>query len=175
MKTNFSAIIIAAFFAFGTFNNASAQGSGDIAKLNVAPGTSTTASASASALSSKAGSKAFKNFTKQFKDVPEADWFVSTDGGFVANFKAEAGPTRVYYNQSGKFEYSLTRYSAANIPSWIMNDVKNAFDGYRVICAEEVYVEGRTIFLVHIQSFTSSKTVRIENDEMEIIEDLLHG
>ena len=175
MKTNFFAVISSAIFAFGTFANASAQ-NGDVAKLNVAPRTTNNESAmAANVLSSKAGSKAFKNFTKQFKNVPEADWFVTTDGGFVANYKAEAGPTRVYYNQFGRFEYSLTRYSAANVPTDIVNSVKNAFDGYRIICAEEVYVGGQNIFLVHIQSFTSSKTVRIENDEMEIIEDLLHG
>jgi hypothetical protein len=176
MKKNLFAIIASASFAILTFTNAAAQqfNNGDVARINYTVNSAATESKSTAAMSSKAGSKAYKNFSKQFKAIDNADWFVTEDAGFVANFTSKASPTRVYYNSKGQFEYSITRHSAANTPSSITRNVKFAFDGYRVICSEEIVVEGKTVYLVHIQSFTSSKTIRIENGEMEVIEDLMH-
>jgi hypothetical protein len=53
--------------------------------------------------------------------------------------------------------------------------VKTVYYDYAILGAEEVLVDNKSIFLVHIKFDKYSKTIRIDEDSMEVIEDLVNN
>ena len=124
------------------------------------------------AKSSKMASRAVKDFQKSFKNVANANWFATAEGGFVASFKENEIKNGVYYNNNGRWMHTIKRYSEQQLPKSIRHMVKSTYYDYDIICAEEIEVNQQVIFLVHVKGKNNSKTIRISDDEMEVIEDL---
>ena len=122
---------------------------------------------------SKMGMRALKDFSKAFKNVTNADWFVPETGGFIASFNENEVKKSAYYNQKGQFMYSIKRYAEQDLPKSIRHLVKSTYYDYSIISIEEIEVDNKTIYLVHVQDEHNSKTIRIADDEMEVIEELV--
>jgi hypothetical protein len=123
---------------------------------------------------SKMGMRALKDFSKAFKNVTNADWFVTESGGFIASFNENEVKNSAYYNPKGQFLYSIKRYAEKDLPKSIRHLVKSSYYDYNIISVEEVEVDNKTIYLVHVQDEHNSKTLRITDGEMEVIEELVH-
>ncbi|CAN5476821.1 hypothetical protein BH10BAC3_BH10BAC3_26170 [soil metagenome] len=122
----------------------------------------------------KMSMRALKDFSKSFKNANNADWFVTETGGFVASFKENELKNSAYYNQKGQFMYSIKRYAEQDLPKSIRHIVKSSYYDYSILGVEEVGADSRTIYLVHIQDEHTSKTIRIADGEMDVIEELVH-
>lgn len=148
-------------------------------KSNDAFTSSSTASVTStmSAKASKMAERAFKDFRKSFKNVSSADWTVTAEGGLVASFNENEVKNNVYYSNRGQWLYSIKRYDETQLPQDIRHMVRSTYYDYKIICAEEITAAAasdQTIFLVHIQFGNSSKTLRIADGEMDVIENLVN-
>jgi hypothetical protein len=174
MKQNFWAILATASIAIFSSINASAQTpvNTEIAKLDNSFAATESASANTNAAASKINSNALKNFSKQFKSIANANWFVTNDNGFAAVFSDKSCRTTAVYNSKGRFVYSISRYGANEMPAQLRSDIQAAYEAYNIICAEKITVDGDAVYLVHIQTDRLSKTVRVANGDMDVIETL---
>ncbi|MES2645922.1 MAG: hypothetical protein V4717_03525 [Bacteroidota bacterium] len=128
---------------------------------------------SASSLkSSKMTARAFKDFSKTFKNVTNADWVAGQTGGYIASFHQDESLNMVFYNDNGKYLYTIKRHTEKQLPKEIRHMVKTTYYDYAIIGAEEVLIDNKTIFLVHIKFDKYSKTIRIDENTMEAIEEL---
>lgn len=169
-----SALLLAAFTTAHTQERdavASAKTGKSSAEL-LAFKSSSASDATASAKASKMAARAVKNFQKSFKNVENADWLVAEDGGFIASFNEEGIKNTVVYDDHGHWMHSIKRYSEKQLPKSIVQAVKSNYYEYDIICGEEIDVNSHVVFLVHIKTEHNAKTIRIADDDMEVIEDL---
>lgn len=161
-----------------SFTNSNAQAS-DYAALTGKKGfagnseTTTAGSFAATAKSNKMAARALKDFTRSFKNVENADWLVTNSGSFVASFKdADKIGNWVYYNEKGNYICSIKRYGEETLPAAVRHQVKSNYYDYKIIAVEEIEASGATFYLVHVQDDNTSKTLRIDDDGMNVVEDL---
>lgn len=85
--------------------------------------------------------------------------------------------TTPVYNKAGKLLYTVKRYEADALPKDINRSVRNQFYDFDIIGVEEVVLpsNGGSIYFVHIGNETKIKTVKIFNDELEVVEDFKRG
>ena len=113
--------------------------------------------------------------------------FVSTAyAGTVFALKSEKGYTvrsvvdeheiTTAYSKKGKLVYAITRYTSDNLDKNIIEKIKTAYNNYTVTGIEKVEQPGfDVVYVVHLENETSLKTVRISNDEIELVQDFVKG
>jgi hypothetical protein len=109
--------------------------------------------------------KAVKNFTKTYKNADNANWFVIKDG-YLAEFKQDGITTKVYYDPKGRWVGNLRSYFEDKLPRDIRHRVKSHYYDYNIYYVQEITVGNATVYLVKIEDKTFSKTIRVQDDEM---------
>jgi len=110
--------------------------------------------------------KAFKNFSKNFKDADKAEW-VETSDGYKAEFTKEGIQTKVFYNRKGKWIASVRNYQEDKLPGDIRHRVKSNYYDYSIFYVQEITVGEKMAYLVKIEDKNSIKTIRLADGEME--------
>jgi hypothetical protein len=113
--------------------------------------------------------KANKNFRRGFRNVGNPGWIEKEDG-FRAKFIENSISYMVDYDKKGNWVSTISNYNADRLDSHLANAVKTAFLGYAIVHVTEIRKGKATIYLVKIDDQKLLKTVRIENDEMDIYE-----
>ena len=143
----------------------------------MATGTTTTA-ADKNPVSGKklsANEKAVKNFTKQFTNPVNSTIYSSADGFIISTDSAGSKITSAY-NKKGDWVFTIERYAADNLEKDIVDIVKDSYEDYAVAGMEKIDQSGyNTIYIVHLEDSHSIKTIRVRNDEVELIQDFKKG
>jgi hypothetical protein len=124
-----------------------------------------------SSTKSKKSAKAFKTFSRQFKNVSNADWEMTATGAFVASFRDEKTSSKVYYNENGSYICTIKRYAESELPQSVRHMVKSTYYDYAITSVDEIQSEA-TVYLVHIVFGNNCKTIRVTDEGMDIYEDL---
>jgi hypothetical protein len=173
MKKIFLALTATSVFLLSVVTKTHAQAQDAIASAKTGKTTTSESIASASnAKASKMASRALKDFQKSFQDVANADWTATSEGGFVANFTENNVKSTVYYNSNGRWMHTIKRYDEKQLPKDIRQLVRSTYYDYNITSVEEVNVNLQVIYLVHIHGENHSKTLRIADGEMDVIQDL---
>jgi hypothetical protein len=113
--------------------------------------------------------RAMRHFKKSFPNVGGEEWFLIRDG-YLATFTIDSIKNRVFYNQRGDWTYTVRYYAEKNLPSEVRAIVKSTYYDYAITGIDEVSVEEKTVYLVHIQDAFTWKKLRVCDGEMEILE-----
>ena len=145
--------------------------------VTMAIGTTTTA-ADKNPVSSKkltANEKAVKDFTKQFKNSANPTIYSSTDG-FIVSADSAGNKITSAYNKKGNWVYTIERYAAENLAKDIVDIVKDSYEDYAIAGMEKIDQSGyNTVYIVHLEDSHYIKTIRVKNDEVELIQDFKKG
>jgi hypothetical protein len=177
MKKLLLAITATTAMIFSASNSIFAQASANIASAN--SGKKNIANAEtggenesvSSSTKSKKSAKAFKSFSRQFKNVANADWEMTNTGAFVASFRDEKTNTKVYYNENGSYICTIKRYAESELPQSVRHMVKSNYYDYSITSVDEIQSEA-IVYLVHIVFGNNCKTIRVTDEGMDIYEDL---
>jgi len=94
----------------------------------------------------------------------------------IVNSMIEGRQVSTAYNKKRKWVYTITRYTSDNLDKNIIDKVKTAYDKYAIAGIEKVEQPGfDVVYVVHLENADSVKTVRISNDEIEMIQDFVKG
>lgn len=119
----------------------------------------------------KANTKAVKEFSKSHPQAENVQWYVETNGSFVY-YSLNEKKGRRFYNGKGMFVYDILTYSEKDLPLDIRAMVKQTYYlDYDITLVKEIHTAGKTIYIIDIQSKSTLKTLRICNDEMEVLEE----
>lgn len=178
MKKLLLAITASTSMIFIASNLVFAQAKGNIASANTGnknlalSETNRENESAGSTTKSKKSAKAFKSFSRQFKNVPNAAWEMTNTGAFVASFHDEKVNTKVYYNENGGYICTIKRYAESELPESVRHMVKSTYYDYNIICAEEIESSSK-VYLVHIVFGDNNKTIRVTDEGMDVYEDLI--
>ena len=80
------------------------------------------------------------------------------------------------YSKKGKWIYTINRYSPDNLDVNIVNKIKTVYDKYSINGIQKIEQPGmETVYVAYLEDATSLKTIRIANDEMELVQEFSKG
>ena len=176
---NFLFSLLAATALAGATNTTQAQGLNTVSMNDskghhltidesVLPGDATTSSNT-----SFVTIKALKDFKKFFKNASNASWEKSAEG-FVAKFSEGSIQNIIYYDKKGNWQASMKSYGEDMLDKDIRTLVKRAYFDDQITYVNEVNTtstEGVPTYVIHLEGAHDIKLVRVQNGEMDVIQD----
>ncbi len=114
--------------------------------------------------------KAVRDFKKIFKDAVDEKWY-EIPNAFLAEYSLNDKKYVVVYHRNGKWQFTICYYDGKNLPAEVKGDIKRVYYDYSINRVEEVRIDDKTIYVVHIGNETTWKNVRVCDGEMDVIED----
>jgi hypothetical protein len=119
---------------------------------------------------SEISTKAMRDFRKTFKTTKGEKWYKFKDG-FLAKFTEEITESNVLYDRKGNWECTILHYPEAKLSEEIRKSVKSEFYDYSITLVDEIQIDDKVIYIVHMQNQTTWKNVCVRDGEIEVIED----
>ena len=116
--------------------------------------------------------KVLRVFNKTYGEKPGAKW-TKIDGGFAVSFRNGDIKTNVYYKNNGIVDYKINYYFEDQLPQNVRQLVRTNFSGYSVTQVSEVHRNNSTGYFVKIEDKYYAKTVRVVDEEFEVVESLI--
>ncbi len=117
--------------------------------------------------------KALKNFEKSFKNAGGATWEKSPSG-FVAKFSDGSIQNAIYYDKEGNWQGSMKSYYEDMLNKDVRTIVKQKYFDDKITYIQEIEVissEGTPTYVVHLEGAHDLKLVRVQDGEMDVIEE----
>jgi hypothetical protein len=114
--------------------------------------------------------KALRLFKKTYKNISNEKWYIISNG-YLAEFTIHDIKNRVVYDRNGSSCFYIQYYNEKKFPDKLTKIVKPFYYDYTIASVEEVQVSDKVFYIVHLQNETSLKTLRVTDDEMELIAD----
>jgi hypothetical protein len=118
--------------------------------------------------------RALRDFKKTFPNVQGEDWSQIKEGWLVS-FTRDEKQTKVVYGAHGNWEFTIDYYGEAKLPADVRNEVKSTYFDYTISGVDEVHIQDKDVYIVHMQDAKTWKVVRVEDGEMDLIEDFNKG
>jgi hypothetical protein len=122
----------------------------------------------------KANIKAAKNFSSQFKNQPNAEWFAE-DNVITAYFKNDDIATRAVYDKKGNWLNTMLVYPESKMPNDVRQTVKKEYNSYEITQVQEIKEGDLTFYVVHLLDGNKYKEVTVCNGEMNVIKEYTQG
>ena len=128
------------------------------------------AGASSSAVDLKSvNRRALKDFAHTFKKTSGAVTWYKDAYGFMAYCTIDGIKNRSNYDKRGNWLYSIRSYGEKQLPADIRARVKRVYYDLVITGIQEIRVEDKTVYLVYMRDDTVCQTVRITEDDMDVI------
>ena len=115
--------------------------------------------------------KAVRNFIREYKNVAGAEWQKSGNR-FVVQCTMNGYKTKVFYDKKGNYECLARIYAEAQLPRTIRHLVKSNYYDFNIYQVREISKKDNTIYIVTIEDKTSWKKIKVENGQMEVMNEL---
>lgn len=148
-----------------------------IVLLMMAVGTTTYAGDKTPGSSTKltANEKVAKDFHQRFKSSLNPTINSSGDG-FIVQSRIDGHNITSAYDKKGNWVYTIKLYPTENLSLNIINIVKGSFDNYFITTMEKVDQPGNeSVYIVHMENSDSFKTLRVVNNEVELVQNFQKG
>ncbi|MDQ6761597.1 MAG: hypothetical protein M3015_03095 [Bacteroidota bacterium] len=113
--------------------------------------------------------KILKNFNKNYHDVIDVKW-EQGNGTFLAIFYENKILYKTLFSKNGKIIYTIYFGPEKQLPADIRGIVKSQYYDYKIIQVVNIMENQRQIWVVYMGGDLNYVTVRIENGEMEEVQ-----
>ena len=114
--------------------------------------------------------KAVRDFGKNYKIATDEKWY-KVANGYLAKFASNGNDNMAAYDSKGRWKFTISYYDEKKLPDEIRSIVKSTYYDYSITRVEEIHIDNKIIYIVHMQDDKTWKNVRICDGEMEIVED----
>ena len=119
-----------------------------------------------------ANQKAETNFKKDYSLATEAEWSVFADRSLVCRFYMNNILHRAFYTPRGHWLYTLSGYVGNRLDNANAERIKRVYYNFRIVYVDQVdLVNGKTFYIVEIQDEKSIRKIRVNEDEMEVVQE----
>jgi hypothetical protein len=115
--------------------------------------------------------KAEINFNKTYKNATDITWYLLNDKRVMVRFFDNDVQTKIFYNKQGKNVAMIRYYTEDKLPNEVRHPVKTTYYDFNIFLVIEVTVGNQTAYLVKIEDKACTKTIRVMNGEMNVIEE----
>jgi len=120
--------------------------------------------------------KAERNFKKSYHGTSGAEWSVLSDHSLMCRFFMNNILYRAMYTAHGNWICTYSSYDASKLDKGVYNRVKCVYYNFAIVFVNQIdLVSGKTIYVVEIQDEKYIKKLRVDDDEMEIVQEFEKG
>ena len=116
-------------------------------------------------------SKAMQHFIKEYKNATDITWCRLNNGMLQVHFFVDGIQTKISYNKQGHAVSMIRYYTQDQLPQEVKRMVKSIYYDFNIFLVTEVTVGSKTACLVKIRNETCTKTLRVMNGEMDVLEE----
>ena len=99
-----------------------------------------------------------------------------SEKGYVVHSIIDGRKSMTAYDKKGKWVYTIQQYSIDDLDKSLKDRIRSVYYDYDVTIIQKVEQPGMdAVYVVHLENEKSIKIVRLTNDEMETIQDLIRG
>jgi hypothetical protein len=151
-------------------NTSSAQGNTDVSL--VLPGLATINALAASHTAAKetdVNIRAIRDFSRTYKNAPDAKWFKS-DKGFFVSFDEHGANTKIVYDSKGRRSYAIISYAASKLDRKVRSQVMSTYFESTIIGVHQFEFDNATVYVLKMMNQDSSPlTLKVTDDKIEDI------
>lgn len=118
-----------------------------------------------SAPTSKGESRAFKNFSRNYKKAMNVSWHTSGNV-LIANFSEGNATKRVMYLSNGQWLRTLVHYDESQLSDYVKSMVNRKYPNFSITNVTEVHENGMIAFFINIENGKEIKQVISYEDEV---------
>jgi hypothetical protein len=116
--------------------------------------------------------KAANSFKKDYAMATSAQWSVFTDNSLMCRFYLNGILHRAFYTPHGNWIYTASGYGGSKLDKAVAESVKTVYYDFRIVYADQIdLVNGKTFYIVEIQNEKSIRKLRVNENEMEVIQE----
>lgn len=108
-------------------------------------------------------------FGKNFKNAENISW-EEADENLIATFKRGGITTKSLFNKNGRLVYTIDFFPEEMLPNSVEKMAKRNYRKYVIISSSKISEANRQIWVIKLESKKDFATVRIEDGEMEEVE-----
>jgi len=109
------------------------------------------------------------SFANYFKDATDASWDM-VGKEFLISFNKGGMHTRALFSKNGSLLYALHYGSEKDLPKSIDQQVKSTYYDYQITSDTQVNINKHNLWIVNLKDNTDYITLRVEDSEMEIMQ-----
>jgi hypothetical protein len=98
-------------------------------------------------------------------------WYLLNDKRLMVRFFDNGIQTKIFYNRKGNQDAMVRYYTEDKLPNEVRHSVRSTYYDFNIFLVIEVTVGNQTAYLVKIEDKTCTKTIRVMNGDMEVIEE----
>ena len=96
--------------------------------------------------------------------------------GYTVRSVIDGRESTTAYDKKGKWVYTIQTYSTDNLDKSIIDKVKAHYESYGVTGIQKIEQPGsNAVYIVYLENKNSIKTVRLVNDEVELVSEYVKG
>jgi hypothetical protein len=116
--------------------------------------------------------KAEKNFKKDYHQTSAAEWSVLGDNSLMCRFVMNEILYRAFYTSHGQWIYTTAGYGAARLDRAVYDKIKRVYYNSSIVFVNQIdMVNGKTIYIVELRDENSIRKIRVDDDEMEVVQE----
>lgn len=96
----------------------------------------------------------------------------ASDNGYTLQSVVDGHETTAAFDKNGNWVYTIHRYTPDNLDKNIITKIKDGYDKYSINGMQKIEQPGQdTVYVAYLENATTVKTIRICNDEVELVQD----
>jgi hypothetical protein len=116
--------------------------------------------------------KAETNFLKVYRHATGIEWSTLKDNSWMCRFYIDNISHRAFYSGKGKWLGTVSSYDGSKLDKNVSDRVKSNYYDFNIVFVNQVDMPGNKIFyIVEIQNEKSIRKIRIDNDEMDVVQE----
>jgi hypothetical protein len=116
--------------------------------------------------------KAVSSFNKDYNLAKEVQWFELTNKSLMCRFFLNNMLHRAFYTPHGNWMYTTSGYDGSKLDKTIADRIKSVYFDYTIVYADQIdLVNGKTFYIVELQNESSIRKLRVNEDEMEVVQE----
>jgi len=114
--------------------------------------------------------KAVRDFSRFYTGHSDEKWYAAGNG-FIAKFTLNGNKGMAAYDLKGHWMFTIFNYGEKKLPVDVRSAVRSVYYDYEITLVDEIQIEDRIMYQVHMQDEKTWKNLMITNGEMELVQD----
>ena len=114
--------------------------------------------------------KAVRNLYDRYGDTNNETWY-TTDYGFRAKFRQDGISFMADFGKRGEWLNTIKTYDETKLPKDVRRKVRQEYYDYHIFLVQEFNRSNETTYLVKVEDASTWKTLKVTDDEMQILEE----
>jgi hypothetical protein len=116
--------------------------------------------------------KAENSFKKVYQLASKADWSVFNNKSLVCRFYLNNILYRAFYTSQGNWTYTISGYDGSMLDKGVADRIKRVYYNSSIVYVNQIdLVNDKTFYIVEIHDKNTIRKLRVNEDEMEVVQE----